>query len=51
MAGKRGRIAELAVALLLVSIGLNVHAKDVRVLSFSFEVPDTWEVDGKGAVM
>jgi hypothetical protein len=42
------RIRTITVALVLLIVALNANAKDVQVLFFSFEVPDSWIVDGQG---
>jgi len=44
---RRGYIRMLA-AVALLSLALETGAKEVKVLSFSFEMPDSWSVEGSG---
>ena len=40
--------APIATAMILLCSPLAVHAREVRVLCFSFEIPDSWVVEGSG---
>ena len=42
------QILAIAIALLLLGSAPNVGASAVRVLSFSFDLPDSWIVEGNG---
>jgi hypothetical protein len=42
------RIRTIAIALAFLGLALEASAKDVHVLSFSFEVPDSWSVEAGG---
>jgi len=51
MGGRRKGVGlQAAAALFAIGIVTQAGAKDVRVLSFSFELPDSWIVDGKGGL-
>jgi len=42
------QIRTMAVALAFLGLALDAGAKEVQVLSFSFEVPDSWSVEAGG---